>query len=124
MHQTICKHIYCSSKIMSNQIIPIALGDLHTYYLLLIFLLLYYNHWPMHQRLGKINQLKFVRAVHLLLLTTDMAADNEQLRRIKLNAVAQSLTQKHTHPKVFLKKILTHIGPTSTQWNFQKNFSF
>jgi hypothetical protein len=53
-----------------------------------------------------------------------MAADDEQLRSIKLNAVAQSLTQKHTHPKVILKKILTHIGPTPTQRNFQKNISF
>lgn len=124
MHQTICKHIYCSSKIISNQIIPNnALGDLHTYYLL-VLLLLYYHHCPMHQRLDQTSQLILVRAVHLLLLTTDMAADNEQLRSIKLNAAAQSLTQKHTHPKVILKKILTHIGPTPTQWIFQKNFSF
>jgi hypothetical protein len=54
-----------------------------------------------------------------------MAADNEQLRSIKLNAAAQSLTQKHTYPKVFLKKIFDpHTGPTPTQWIFQKNFSF
>jgi uncharacterized Zn-finger protein len=75
----------------------------------------------MHQRLGQISQLILVRAVHLLLLTTDMAADNEQLRSIKLNAAAQSLTQKHTHPKVFLKKILTHIGPTQPNGFFKRN---
>jgi hypothetical protein len=53
-----------------------------------------------------------------------MAADNEQLRSIKLNAAAQPLTQKHTHPKVILKKILTHIGPTQPSGCFSKKFSF
>jgi hypothetical protein len=56
------------------------------------------------KRLDQISQLILVRAAHILLLTTDMAADNEQLWSIKLNAAAQSLTQKHTHPKVNSKE--------------------
>jgi hypothetical protein len=56
------------------------------------------------------------------LLTTDIAADNELLRSIKLNAAAQSVTQKHTHPKGFLKKIFDPHRSDPNPVDFSKEF--